>query len=56
MSNFQQGSESLLRSIVSRTKAGATSVIGGGDTANLANKFGLQDEVSYISTGGGATL
>lgn len=43
MANFQQGSETLLRSIAARTKAGATSVIGGGDTANLANKFGLQD-------------
>lgn len=35
---------------------GGVSIIGGGDTANLVNSMGLEDEVSYVSTGGGATL
>lgn len=54
--NFRHGSEALLRSVVRRTQTGGVSIIGGGDTANLANTLGLQEEVSYVSTGGGATL
>lgn len=54
--NFRNGSETLLRSVVNRTKMGALSVIGGGDTANLVSSLGLENEVSYVSTGGGATL
>ena len=38
------------------TKNGAYSLIGGGDSAAAINKFGLNEEVSYISTGGGALL
>jgi len=41
---------------VKRTKEGATSVIGGGDSVNLVNTLGLSEEVSFISTGGGASL
>jgi len=53
---FKNGSEGLLRAIVDQTKKGATSIIGGGDSASLVNNLGLSKDVSYVSTGGGATL
>ena len=45
-----------MKSIIKQTKKGATSIIGGGDSASLVNNMGLKEEVSYVSTGGGATL
>ena len=54
--NFKNGSEGLLRSVVKRTKEGAVSIIGGGDTASLVISRGAEKEVTYVSTGGGATL
>ena len=42
--------------MISRTKMGGKSIIGGGDTANLVTSMGCENEVSYVSTGGGATL
>ena len=42
--------------IAEATKNGAYSLIGGGDSVACINKFGLADQVSYISTGGGALL
>ena len=42
--------------MIKSTSKGALSIIGGGDTGNLVNRLGLQDKISYISTGGGATL
>lgn len=54
--NFKNGSETLLQSVINRTKRGGVSIIGGGDTANLVNSLGLENQVSYVSTGGGATL
>jgi phosphoglycerate kinase len=39
--NFKHGSEGLLQSVIKRTKEGATSIIGGGDTASLVNRLGL---------------
>ena len=53
---FRKGSEELLRTIVKRTEEGATSVIGGGDSVNLVNSLGLQESVSFMSTGGGASV
>ena len=38
------------------TKNGAFSLIGGGDSVACINKFGMADQVSYVSTGGGALL
>jgi len=54
--NFKNGSEGLLKSVIKRTKEGAVSIIGGGDTASLVNSRGAVNEVTYVSTGGGATL
>ena len=42
--------------MVARTKAGATSIIGGGDTASLVISRGAAKDVTFISTGGGASL
>lgn len=53
---FAQGSKAIAMAIVEATKDGAFSLIGGGDTVACINKFGLADQVSYVSTGGGALL
>lgn len=53
---FAQGSKAIAMAIVEATKYGAFSLIGGGDTVACINKFGLADQVSYVSTGGGALL
>ncbi len=54
--NFEQGSRAVAEAIVEATKKGAFSLIGGGDSVACINKFGLADQVSYVSTGGGALL
>ena len=54
--NFTTGSRAIADAIVKATKNGAFSLIGGGDSVACINKFGLADEVSYVSTGGGALL
>jgi phosphoglycerate kinase len=54
--NFSQGSRAVGEAIVAATKAGAFSLVGGGDSVACVNKFGLADGVSYVSTGGGALL
>ncbi|NLZ94881.1 MAG: phosphoglycerate kinase [Bacteroidales bacterium] len=54
--NFEHGSRAVADAIVEATKNGAFSLIGGGDTVACVNKFGLADQVSYVSTGGGALL
>ena len=54
--NFQQGTKDIAMAIVDATKEGAFSLIGGGDSVAAINKFKLADQVSYVSTGGGATL
>ena len=53
---FATGSKAVAEAIAEATKKGAYSLIGGGDSVACINKFGLADEVSYISTGGGALL
>ena len=53
---FAQGSKSIAEAIAAATKEGAFSLIGGGDSVACINKFGLADQVSYVSTGGGALL
>ncbi|HPO47264.1 MAG: Phosphoglycerate kinase [Bacteroidetes bacterium ADurb.Bin057] len=54
--NFTAGSRAIAEAIAKATKAGAYSLIGGGDSVACINKFGMADQVSYISTGGGALL
>ena len=54
--NFAGGSKAIAEAIAKATKNGAFSLIGGGDSVACINKFGLANQVSYISTGGGALL
>lgn len=54
--DFTKGSKAIADAIAAATKEGAFSLIGGGDSVACINKFGLADQVSYISTGGGALL
>lgn len=54
--NFSHGTQSVAEAIVAATKNGAFSLIGGGDSVAAINKFGFADQVSYVSTGGGALL
>ena len=54
--NFTGGSRAIAEASAEATKEGAFSLIGGGDSVACINKFGLADQVSYISTGGGALL
>jgi phosphoglycerate kinase len=56
MPAFEQGTKAVALAVAAATKNGAFSLIGGGDSAAAVQKFKLQDQVSYVSTGGGALL
>lgn len=56
MENFAQGTKAVAEAIVSATEKGAFSLIGGGDSAAAVNSLGYGNQVSYVSTGGGALL
>jgi phosphoglycerate kinase len=56
MSRFEQGTKQAAFDIVEATKNGAYTLIGGGDSVAAINKYKLSDQVSYVSTGGGALL
>lgn len=53
---FAKGTKAVADAVVEATKDGAFSLIGGGDSAAAVSKFGMSDDVSYVSTGGGALL
>ncbi len=54
--NFAHGTGEIAKYVAEATKNGAYSLVGGGDSVAAVNKFGLADQVSYVSTGGGAML
>lgn len=56
MSSFERGTRSVGESIARATAKGAYSLVGGGDSVAAVNQFGLAEQVSYVSTGGGALL
>ena len=53
---FAKGTEAVAHAVAQATKEGATSIVGGGDSIAALKKTGLSDQISHISTGGGATL
>ncbi|MDA9257782.1 phosphoglycerate kinase [bacterium] len=56
MESFEKGTKAIAYSVVEATKNGAYSLVGGGDSVAAINRYNLGDEVSYVSTGGGAML
>ena len=56
MPAFEKGTLAIAKSVAKATRSGAFSLIGGGDSVAAIKKFNLQNEVSFISTGGGAML
>ena len=56
MEKFQEGTRSVAIAIAEATAKGCFSLIGGGDSVAAINQFHLADQVSYVSTGGGAML
>ena len=56
MSSFAEGTNEIAKAVVAATEDGGFSLIGGGDSASAVNNLGYGDQVSYVSTGGGALL
>lgn len=56
MPNFEPGTKAIAEAVAEATQNGAFSLIGGGDSVAAVNKYDLKDQVSYVSTGGGAML
>jgi len=56
MPPFDEGTKAVALAVAEATDKGARSVIGGGDSASAVEKLGLQNRISHISTGGGASL
>jgi len=53
---FSHGTWAVMAKVAQRTNQGATTIIGGGDSALAAKQFGLVDSIGHVSTGGGASL
>lgn len=56
MSNFEEGTKTLVDTLVKATANGTFTLVGGGDSVAAINKYEKAEEVSYVSTGGGAML
>jgi len=56
MPPFDAGTKAVAEAVARATRQGARSIIGGGDSASAIVNMGLEDQVSHISTGGGASL
>lgn len=56
MEKFQHGTKTIADAVKAATANGAFSLVGGGDSVAAVNKFGYTNDVSYVSTGGGAML
>jgi phosphoglycerate kinase len=53
---FDEGTIAVAQAVAEATEKGAISIVGGGDSVAAINQVGLEDKISHISTGGGATL
>ncbi len=56
MEPFAKGTLAVAQALVEATESGATTIIGGGDSAAAITQLGLESKVSHVSTGGGASL
>jgi phosphoglycerate kinase len=56
MEKFAKGTENIARTLGYLTEKGATTIIGGGDSVAAVEQLGIADQMSHISTGGGASL
>lgn len=54
--NFSKGTQSLLEAVAELAQSGGKGIIGGGDSATAAAKWDMEDKVTFVSTGGGASL
>ena len=53
---FKQGTKAMAIAVASATISGSFSLVGGGDSVAAINQYNLADQISYVSTGGGAML
>jgi phosphoglycerate kinase len=53
---FDRGTRGVADALAAATKKGATTIVGGGDSAAAVAEFGLESQMSHVSTGGGASL